>query len=163
MSCLERETGNPHYCLRMLDTVHRIWYSSNPEVQPVSITCIIDLTMALCLNDWWSTISWMIICCYFVKTAFFRSVFSDWCKQPCGVQQEAQQTSSLPPSVETVDACLWDMVHRVGKSIARDANEGAQKVAEGKEDELCCTGILCPTFIQPRLSLKKPGPSRAML
>lgn len=33
---------------------------------------------------------------YFAKTAFFRVALCDWCKQPRGVQQEAQQTSSLP-------------------------------------------------------------------
>lgn len=56
-------------------------------------------------------------------------------------------TNILPPSVETADACLWDMAHGVGKSIARDANEEAQKVAEGEQDELCCAGFLGPLIV----------------
>lgn len=46
------------------------------------------------------------------------------------MQAAGSITNILPPSVETADACLWDMVHGVGKSIAPDANEGAQKVAK---------------------------------
>lgn len=41
-------------------------------------------------------------------------------------------TNILPPSVQTEEACLWEMVHGGAKYIAPDANEGAQKVAEGE-------------------------------
>lgn len=46
------------------------------------------------------------MCTYFAKTAFFRVAVCDWCKQPCGVQQEAQQTFSLP---------LWRQQMHVGE------------------------------------------------
>lgn len=64
-----------------------------------------------------------------IKMLFFKNcIFQEcalWLMQAAG-----STTNILPPSVETADACLWDMVHGVGKSIAPDANEGAQKVAK---------------------------------
>lgn len=143
MSCLERESANPHYCLRMLETVHRMWHSSSPEVQPISFTCIIQLT-ALCLNDWWSTVSWMIMGCYCAKAAFSRSALSDWCAQPCGVQREEQQTPPLP-------RCRQRR-HVSEKWCTGGQNPSLQMLMkehrrQQRENRMSCAGILWPTFI----------------
>lgn len=51
-------------------------------------------------------------------------------------------TNILPPSAETADACRWDMVHGVGRSISGDGNEGTQK-----EESCAASQFFVQTFI----------------
>lgn len=97
---------NWHSSLLPVDaTLHRIWDSSNCEVQPISIACTKRLTRAVCPNDRGSKHlhfmrEYMLLFC---KNCIFQEC-AVWLM--CGVQQEAQQTSSLP---------LWRQQMHVGE------------------------------------------------
>lgn len=103
----ERETGTPNYYLWMP-------LSREYEIPPIVKSsqypsCVWSTSPGLCVQmrgDLTTLILPGNIRSYFAKTAFFRTALCDWCQQPCGVQREAQQTSSLP---------LWRQQMHVGE------------------------------------------------
>lgn len=151
MGCLERGTGDPHYCPWKPHTLHRIWDSSDPEVQPSSVACVKRLAGAVCLNDRGSKYLYFTgeYARLFCQNCIFQGC-AVWLMQAAAWGSAGSTTNILPPSVETADACRWDMVHGVGKSISGDGNEGARGAGDEDEDRLCCITILCPNLRHQR-------------